>query len=182
MVFDIKCKNHHASFGTGMKCKAKKPFTSSVLEPNGGRTWDMMFSEEWVSRFQSFQMQHHVYWNPHLRFLWEPVSLDTKQENLKWRWFNAEFIEIGSLKLNTKWRRTLNQGTLIGSWLRFGILVPIPEDRNLTVRNVESFLLLATCRICLGLGHLVLQYAPGGGGLSGWSMKLNHLLSLSAKI
>jgi hypothetical protein len=35
-------------------------------------------------------------------------------ENLKWRNFNTHIIGVGSLKLNVKWRKLLNLGTLNG--------------------------------------------------------------------
>lgn len=37
-------------------------------------------------------------------------------ENLKWRKLNIETTDLGSLKLNSEWGKTLNEGMLSGSF------------------------------------------------------------------
>jgi hypothetical protein len=74
---------------------------------------------------------------PCLGFLCGAVDMNSKLENLMWGWFNLEIIVLGSVKLDMKWGRTLDRGTLnMGSTiyilmtLYFWLFIPAELERD----------------------------------------------------
>jgi hypothetical protein len=73
-----------------------------------------MWSQLWFV-FDVPEVERWAELNTHPRFLSELLDLNTKFKKIfKWRIFNTEIIDFGSLKLGVKWGKTLNQGTLNG--------------------------------------------------------------------
>jgi hypothetical protein len=83
------------------------------------------------SILQKYILNQHTIISPFKASLSEPEHWT--EGNLKWKKFNTDIIDLGSLKLNIKWWKTLNQKPTYQI-----IRHHIPEDLNLNIYCNEN--------------------------------------------